>query len=77
MLFILRWLTNVVTTTLKLYLLHALRFWVPVREHVFNFYRSTDIKRLETIELDDTFVIINKNFVKEFLDYLNSIEKLI
>ena len=38
---------------LELYLLYPMRFWVPVREHLLNFYRPADIKRLGTSVLDN------------------------
>ena len=47
---ILLWLTNaIVTTPYLLYILYDIL--VPVREHLFNFYHSADIKRLGTTAL--------------------------
>ena len=76
---ILLWVTNAIVTTpvqgyleqLPQFLLFIYYdFLVPVHEHLLNFYRSADLRKLGTIGLNHTIVKLFKFSSKDVITFL-------
>ena len=65
---ILRWLTKCDNNYINVYYIHY-NILVTIHEHLFNFYRSTDIKWLGTTDLGNALELFQKLKFKPNTDY--------